>query len=261
MVVMKDSKNFVFVFLFFLLVSVLLIVLNLSLFSPVTSTLSQTSYNILSKIIFLGQGSEEKRLKEENLSLSSRIVSDQKLLLENKALHDQFLVSNPKSFELLPANVIGAPRFLPAVTLPEIYILDVGEKDGVRVGNAVVFKDNLIGRVSKVTDSVSEVTLVINPNFKFAAKTSAGVLGIVKGQGNGDITFDNVLLSDTIARGDLILTSGDLKIDFTGLPSGIVVGKIVSVEKAPSELFQRAKLESFLDFGKTQNVFVVVGIK
>lgn len=261
MVGMRDRQNFLFIFLLLLVASAVLIFLNIQFFSPVTSFLSKTSYSFFSNLPFIGESDAEKKLRADNLTLSSKIISNEKLISENKALRDQFLVSNPKSFELLPANVIGSPRFLPAVTLPEVYILDVGSKDNVKVGNAVVFKDNLIGRINKVTENLSEVTLIINPDFKLPAKTSSGVLGIVKGQGNGDIIFDNVLLSDTLDKESLVVTSGDIKVDFTGLPSGITIGKVVSVEKAPSELFQRAKLESFLDFSKTQNVFVVVGIK
>lgn len=261
MFVMQRGQNFILIFFVLLSLSILLLVLNVQFLSPVTGFLSKATHNIFLSLPFFGPTDQEKKLKEENLRLSGKIVSDQKLLSENKALRDQFLVAFPKSFDLLPSRVIGSPRFLPGVTLPEIFILDVGKKDGVKMGNAVVFKDNLVGRISKVAETLSEVTLVINPDFKLAAKTSSGVLGIVKGQGNGDLILDNVLLSDTLDKDGLILTSGDLQTDQSGLPSGIIIGKIESVEKAPSELFQRARLESMLEFSRMQNVFVVVGIK
>lgn len=264
--VREGRENIVFVFIFFLILSICALFLSKSGFLDkpnsilysLTAFFSRPTYNLFSAVTSFGQDS---KLRQENLDLSKKIVDEQKLIAENKSLHDQFQTSTPKSLDLLPANVVGAPRFLPGITAPEVFIIDVGKKDGVKLGSAIVLKDNLIGKITKISDSLSEVTLLTNSSSKFAAKTASGVLGIVKGESNEDIILDNVLLSDSLQKGDFVVTNGDLSMDSTGFPPNLIVGRISSVYKNPSDLFQRAKVESLVNFSKITQVFVVVNFK
>jgi cell shape-determining protein MreC len=54
------------------------------------------------------------------------------------------------------------------------------------------------------------------------------------------------------------LTNGDITLSGSGFPPDLVVGKITSVEKKPSSLFQKAEVESFINFSKITAVFVIV---
>lgn len=262
----KESLRYFFVFLFLSLLIFSLSKFNLldlpeSYLSKITTTVSSPIFSLSDFFDRLSEKGSEKSLKEENLTLQKKLVDQKKLIDENKALHDQFQVSNPKALSLLPANVVGATRFIPGIFSPENLVINKGAADGVKTGNAVIFKDNLVGVITKTSKFLSQVTLVTNLNLKFTAKTQNGVLGVVKGEGNGELFLDNVLLSDKLEKGDLVLTSGDIKIDQTGTPPDIIVGKVVSVEGNPSDLFQRAKLEIFLDFSKITKVFVLKGLK
>lgn len=262
----KDSLRYFFIFLF---LSVLIFSLSkFSLLDRPQSYLSKATTAISSPLFFLSdflvrftENSKEERLKEENLNLQKKIVDQQKLIAENKALHDQFQTTYPRSLDLLPANVVGAPRFIPGLFSPEIFIIDKGSADGLKVGDAVVFKDNLVGIITKTSDFLSQVSLTTNSTLKFTAKTEKETVGVVKGEGNGDLFLDNVLLSDKLDKDELVLTSGDLKIDQTGIPPNVIVGRIVSVEANPSNLFQKAKLRTLIDFSKLSKVFVVRGVR
>jgi len=191
------------------------------------------------------------------LDLSKKLIDQKKLIDDNKALNDQFLTTSIKSNTLLAANVVGAPRFIPGISSPEVFIIDLGSKDGVTIGSAVIFKDNLVGSITKLTQNLSEVTLISNSASKFTAKTENGVAGVVKGQGNGEIVLDNVVLSDRIQKGDLVITSGDLKIYATGFPGQLIVGRITTVDRNPSDLFQKGRIESLLDLKRLTKVFII----
>lgn len=262
----KESLRYFFVFLFLSLLIFSLSKLNLldlpqSYLSKTTTTVSSPIFSLGDFFARFSEKGSEKSLKEENLTLQKKLVDQKKLIDENKALHDQFQVSNPRALSLLPANIVGATRFIPGIFLPENLVIDKGTEDGIKAGNAVIFKDNLVGVITKTSKFLSQVTLVTNPNLKFTAKTQSGVLGVVKGEGNGELFLDNVLLSDKLEKGDLVLTSGDIKIDQTGAPPDIVVGKVVSVEGNPSDLFQRAKLRTLIEFAKITKVFVLKGLR
>ncbi len=207
----------------------------------------------------------DSKITAENKILVAKLKDMQKLTQENSALRDQFETSYPASQDLLPANIVSAPSFVPGVSSPEYLVIDKGKKDNVKIGSAVVFKDNLVGKVVAVSDGLSKVMLVSNPSLSISAKTislkdtnSVGALGILKGLGGESLVLDNVLLSDNLQAGDYVTTKGDMQIDNTGYPPSLIVGKITSVEKKASDLFQKAKVRSMLDFSKLNMVFVVI---
>ena len=230
-----------------------------SVFQKISTPFQRTSYNIFNSITLFGENSKLKKLETENLALTSMLSDQKKLESENSALSDQFQASSPNSNTLLPANIVGAPSFIPGVSTPETFIVDKGTQDGVKVGEAVVYKNNLLGKITKSNDSLSEITLVTNISSSFTAKiSSAGTLGVIKGQGGGEMILDNVLLSDNLEPSNLVLTNGDTSLNGNGYPPDLVVGKIVSIDKKASSLFQRAEISSFIDFSKITTVFIIV---
>ena len=258
---MKKKESFFPVFFVVAFLCILLLTLSLSgklkflsFLEKSTIAIQSLSYNLFQKLPFVSQDLSAKKLKEENLNLLSKIVEQEKLQKENAALSDQFKVSNPPSYKLLKADVIGAPGFVPGVSLPLSLILNKGSKDNLKVGLAVVIKNNLVGTIVGVSENLAKVNTLNNPSPSFTAKTENGAAGIVKG--GASLTLENVLLSENIKAQELVLTYGDVDFNGIGVPQDLVVGKIISVEKNASDLFQKAKLESFVDFAKLSTVFI-----
>lgn len=192
----------------------------------------------------------EKALREENNALRIQIAKLHELERDNKALRGQFQVSNPAPPSLLPATVVG-------ISENEIMI-DKGSEDRVQVGNIIVLKDNLIGKVAKTSPRVSLVTLITHSSTSFTAQTAkTEAIGVIKAQGGDTITLENVVLSDQLNKDDLVLTKGDVDKNGGGFPPKLVVGKVVSVNKKASNLFQSAQIKSLVDFDKTRMVFVI----
>ena len=188
-------------------------------------------------------------------------MADQKKLeAEISAFRDQFETETIRTNILLPSNIVGMKGFLPN-TPPSEFIIDKGKKDGIVLDDAVIFKGNLIGQVSITSKFLSKVLLITNSDSSFAAKTEAGVLGIVKGQGNGEMIFQNVLLSENLKVGELVFTSPGSDLEGRGIISNLIVGKISSIEKNPSDLFQKAKLKALVDYPKLSKVFIVKGLR
>lgn len=232
----------------------------LSFLEKPASGIQGFSYNLFQKLPFVSEDLKIKKLKEENLELLSRVADFEKLKKENAALSDQFQTYYPASYRLLEARIIGAPGFVPGASLPGNLILNKGSKDNLKKGMAVVIKDNLVGIISEVSANLSKVNLINNPSFSFTAKLEFGAQGIVKGTGAG-LTLDNVLLSENIKSSEIVYTLGDIDFEGVGVPPDLIVGKITEIEKSPSELFQKAKIESFIDFPKLSTVFVYINSK
>lgn len=258
------KRNFFPAFFILIFLSVLIFILGRAGFLSAPAEIIGNAISPLQRII-ISSSKEDSKIAAENKVLISKLVALQKYAAENSALRDQFETATPNSQSLLPAGVVSAPSFVPGISTPEYLVIDRGEKDGVKVGSAVVVKDNLIGKVTQVAGSFSKVMLVSNPSISLSAKTisvkgeaGVGALGVLKGDGGESLILNNVLLSDSLSVGDYVTTKGDLEIDNTGYPPSLIVGKIASVEKKSSDLFQRAKVRSLIDFSRLTTVFVVL---
>ena len=218
------------------------------------------SYHIFQGLPFVSESARVKKLEKENLDLRAQIFSTDRLQKENAALLDQFQTTKPKSNILLPSRVLGAPGFVPGVSAPSYFILDKGSTDGVKKGQTVLVKDNFVGQIVEVSANNSKADLIYNPLLSFTAKTQSGAFGVIKGDGS-EMTLDNVLLSDRIEENDLVYTKGDVNSLGNGILPDLIVGRIISLEKNPSALFQKAKIKAQVILNNLSTVFIVTGEK
>src|SRR5581483_4103851 len=257
---MRRRESIVLTFLFLVVAFVLLLLLSkIPIFSPLRSVSERVLnpvqsffLNAASAPFGIFQNSSLKNLKQENQRLSLKLLEMSKLQEENQALSDQFKTENSQNTNLLPAEIVGMPRFVPGVTLPDQIVLGRGSGDSVKVGQAVIFKNIFLGKIVAVSKSRSLATLVSDKSSTFTASTlETSALGVVRGTGDGEMILDNVLLSDTLK------TKGDLDNFGIGIPPDLLVGKIVSIDKKASNLFQSAKIKSLLDITRLSTVFIV----
>ncbi|MGA2967570.1 MAG: rod shape-determining protein MreC [Candidatus Levyibacteriota bacterium] len=265
-----QKRSSVSYFLVFLILSLLILSASkIGLLNPLDSFLKDIlspvqafTYQTFAKISGFDQNAQIKALKTQNLALTQQLIDQNKLIGDNKALRDQFQTASPKSSGLIPADVVGAPGFIPGLSVPEILILDRGVNDGVKTGDAVVYENNLIGGITQVTANLSMMTLLTNSSSLFTAKTlETGAQGVVKGQGGGEVVLDNVVLSDSLKKDDLVLTNGNVNLQNSGFPPDLTVGKIISISKNPSDLFQKADIQPLVSFNNLKKVFVVVNYR
>ncbi len=252
---MQKKKNFLPTFLILLSITLFLIFLsNAGALRGFSSFLERGTVPIQRMVFGVITNHEDtsdlRTLREENIKLTAELVKQKELLQENQALRDQFRTQTPSSKNLLPANVVGQKV--------DKIIIDKGLDDGVDTGGIVVFKDNLIGKISKSSSRIAVVDLPISKNIFLTAKVqNSSAQGVVKGIESG-IILDNVVLSDKLGKGDLVVTKGDVGESGKGFPAGLIIGKIVSVNKKASNLFQAAEIKSLVDFSKIHMVYVMV---
>nr|MBI5455459.1 rod shape-determining protein MreC [Candidatus Levybacteria bacterium] len=262
----KRSSYFLYFIIFFCISLLLLFSSKVSFLKPVNSIVQvvfapvqSLTYGIYSSVINIGSSSKLKLLEDENRLLIKKLADLKKVEGDNKALQDQFQTVNIRSTSLLPAGVIGAPGLIPGISVPETLTLNRGQADGVKVGQAVIYKDNLIGKVIKTSNYLSSVLLITNSSSSFTASSlETNALGVVKGGGGGGLIFDNILLSESLKKDDLVVTKGDVNQKGEGFPKGLIVGKIASVSKNASDLFQKAKVKQLVDLTKLNAVFIII---
>jgi rod shape-determining protein MreC len=264
---MQGRRSFLPVFLVVIFLCVLILALSSfgklkflsSFLERQVSAVQATTFEIFQKMPFVSENEKIKKLEEEKLELSSRIADFERIKKENQALSDQFQTTYPTSYNLLKAQVISASTFIPGVSVPDNIIINKGLRDNLKKGLAVVIKNNLVGIIIDVSENISRVNLTNNPSFSLTAKTQNGAVGLVKG--GEELILDNVLLSENIKVNELVLTKGSNDYGGVGVVPDLVIGKITSVNKNPSDLFQKAEVKSFVNFVNLTTVFVEMPIK
>lgn len=261
---MHKKENFLPFFITFFILSLLLILLGTtgifgdiqSIFNKAMGPGKSVTYIFTLKSL---QNKAIESLTTENMTLRNQMKDEKNLVTENVALKSQFSASQDTSPNLLPAKVIGSPGFIPGVTLPEYLIINKGEKAGVKTGSPVLSNNFLVGKIIKTYPDFSKIELITNKNSSFTAKVVGDTdsNGILKGVGGGEMVFDNVLLTTTLKKGEDVLTKGDKDENGHGYPPDINIGKIYSIDKNQSDLFQKASIKSPVDFKNLNIVFVI----
>ena len=265
MVSQKRGK-FVSIFFLFFIVTIIFYVLFKSplgnsingFFDTVFRPQQMTTYSLYGNAKATSETSELKRLQTENHQLQVALSKQQELEREIAALQDQFVTTTMQASRLLPARIVGIKSFIPGYSVPSEIILDQGVRDAVRVGQVVVSKEVVVGKIIHSSSHASLVELTTKEAFAVTAKTAkTNATGILRGKGSGMMILDNVLLSDKLEIGDIILSKGSVNENGLGIPPDLTLGKIISVNKKASELFQSAEIAPLFDITKLTTVFIL----
>lgn len=242
-------------FLIFILDIVHFLALPKSLMFYITNPISFGLYNVNKNIgkqfhfIFQARLSaqENKALKEQISTLLSENARLRRDLAETQSLLSQEKHLDPKTYNLLSARPIGLSRYLK---------IDKGSENKVKVGEAVVFNENLIGRVVQVSEKASNVVLLTDPDSKVAAFSQGlegRAKGILLGQFGTDIILDKILHEEKISSGDLVYSEGTEE----NLPRGLVLGRVNQVLDKENEVFKSAKVSTVFNLADLELVFVI----
>lgn len=269
---MQRKGKILLTFFIFISVSIVLILIAKT---EITNSFQKVILTVLNPVQSLGlnltrdisyslSSNEAEKLSKDVARLATSIVNQDVLVRENKALQDQFKTPGISTAKLLPARIVGSPGFIPGVSSAFVLILDKGQDDKVMTGDAVVYKNHLIGRVTRVSSSRSVVDLVTSQSSSFTARTAPldakrqSAVGVIKGRGTKDMILDNVVLSETLKTSDIVVTNGSVDEEGNGLPPDLIVGKVVSVEKKSSALFQTAQIARIIDPTSLSTAFVII---
>ncbi len=137
-------------------------------------------------------------------------------------------------------------------------VIDRGSRDAITIGMPVVTQLGLIGRVYKVSATMSQVQLVTDTNSYVNARLQTSrAEGSVVGTAGGDLRMTFIPLSDDVKEGDSVVTSG-----IGGkFPRGILIGQVTNSRLDDSKLFKEAQVRSLVDFSRLEIVMVVTGFQ
>jgi rod shape-determining protein MreC len=232
---------------------------GLRVISPLESGVStvvspfRDSYNWVTGV-FSAQG-ENESLRIEADRLRTEVLSLREADAENKRLRDLLGFINqpsfPRDYKNVPSRVIGRSGSSWNATIT----INRGSDSGVALGQTVVSGQGLVGQISAVTTNSSQVLLIIDHTSHVEAKLQNGAAsGTVVGSINGMLEMDFVDKDQKVLKNDAVVTSGTGKLFVKGIPIGVVD------EAADQEVeyFKRISITPFVDFGRLEEVLVLI---
>lgn len=225
--------------------------LSYSITNPISFGLYTTNTNFQKQFYFIYNlrlaSQENKALKQQIGQLMSENANLRKQLSEAQSLISQDQHLDPKIYNLIAARPIGLDRYLK---------IDKGASSGIKEGQAVVFNDNFIGKVAKVSEKAASVELLADPDSKVAAFSQGlggKAKGVIFGQFGLELLMDKILHEEKISKGDLVYSEGTEGY----LPRGLILGRVSDVIEKDQELFKKAKVKPVFDLRDLELIFVI----
>ena len=260
------SKTFRYFFIL-LVAAALLIVLHISgWLKPVESTIAEIPRPVVyvfseagksGKSFFSFFGSvrklsiENTALKNQVIDLQEQTVSLQEYKVENAVLEKELNYRQTVNYNLVSANVIARDP----IGYSQTITLDIGNNQGISVGDAVIAQGVLIGKISSVQSFTSKALLITDPTSAIDAQLSAsGIDATLRGSFGSGIVLSEIPQNTPVHQGDLVISAG-----LTGkIPHGLLIGTISDIQTPANALLQTATVLSGVDL---KNLLFVAVIK
>ena len=238
-----------------------LIVSFLLIFNNDSDLIKNTKINSLNSFSFLFQPfnwlDNQLFLNKKLEVLSSENL---RLILENQVLkvhetenirYREFL--NFKKRENL--NFVGADVISKGVTANMSSIMiNRGSNDGVSKNLPVLSSNGVVGKITAVSNSLSEVQLISDVNFRLSVKIAPDeVEGIMRWIGKDLCEIAELKKISDIEIGDIVLTS-NLSIYF---PPNLPVGEVVSIFEKSDSSNRVVTMKLFSDLSTINQLFVL----
>ena len=194
---------------------------------------------------------ENERLRERVAQLQEENLQFREALVESGRLRTIAEMRSEIDVPMRPARVVGmdvSPWY-------HSVLIDRGRSDGVRAGMPVVTETGVVGIVTATSRNAGRTLLLVDPQGSIDGIVQRSrARGIVRGNGGDGLEFEFFVRGDDVQVGDLVITSG-----FGGTyPKGLQVGEVVEVHADPTAFVHRAVLRPAVDFGRLEQVFVLL---
>lgn len=262
---MKNLLNFIlkystwFVFTFYVLVSIVLLVVHnsyqQSVYLTSANVVTGTVYEISSGVTgYFHLHSINKRLQASNAALQNEVLNlRDEIARLNTLLADSITpVTYSKRFDYVMASVINNNTRHPR----NYFTIDKGSEDGLKTGMGVVDQDGVVGIINVTGPHISRAISLLNETQHFSVKIKCTpFVGSLSWEGNDP----TVAYVEEIPRhvvyniGDTIVTSGYS----TTFPEGLPVGVILNRVRSHDDSFFTFKVRLTSDFKSLSTVRVI----
>ena len=193
--------------------------------------------------------SENTRLREMNAELMLQMNKLREFGIVNEELKGLIKLKDTVKYPLIPAKIVSKSFSTSQNTIT----LLGGNSKGIKPGMPVVNDQGLIGIIYLTSDDFAIARTLRNRDLKITVKDERSRIdGIMKWNGD-DLVMVDVPKTFDIKLGDRIITSELSSLISIPVPIGIVM----ELGKVDIGIFNQVRIKPFVNFSKTENVFVI----
>ncbi|MFL5965204.1 MAG: rod shape-determining protein MreC [Gaiellaceae bacterium] len=204
---------------------------------------------------------ENARLRADLDRVRQQVIQNQNAQQDYKTLLGQLRYIDsprfPRDYEPVNTRIIArAPS-----EFDQHVVIAAGSNDGIVLDTPVVTQDGLVGRVTALSGSAAEVTLITDDESAVQARDlRSGAIGLVRhGQGQGQMILDRIGKDADVQSGDVIVTAGTQSKQFPSLfPRGIQVGQVISVGQTDTAPYKAIQIQPYVNFPSLDSVIALV---
>lgn len=203
-----------------------------------------------------------RHVRQQNAQLQQQIT---RMRLDEAAISEdalegrrlQALLSFKEKYvaSTIAAQVIGSS----GSDLAHVLTIDKGSRDGIKVDEAVITPDGIVGKIRDVFPDTAEV-LEINDQTSGAGVVLANtrIRAILRGTPSGRAQIGNLTADSRIKPGEPVITSGGDQI----YPRGLPVGTIESIAPDPDhQPYTAIVVHPAVDLNRVEEVLVINGVQ
>ena len=135
--------------------------------------------------------------------------------------------------------------------------IDKGASSGLAVGMPVTTSNGVIGQIVECGPATSTVRLITDDNSSVSAMVqSSRAQGMLVGTVTGQLELTLIGADQSVAQGDVVVTSG-----LGGVfPKGLPLGEVTSVESSPGAAYLTIVVEPFAHAENYEEVLVITSL-
>jgi rod shape-determining protein MreC len=189
-------------------------------------------------------------LKKDIERIKGQLTQLREQVIISEQLNQLLAFQQAGPIQTVAARVIGRN----ATNWYRTLILDKGGREGIKPNMGVITHAGVVGRVVKAHPSTAIVLLLTDPNVAVPAMIQGSrEEGIVQGTTQGYIRMKYLPPLSPVQIGEDVVTSG-----LTGaFPRGLQIGQIGRLQKADTDLFRSAEIQSAVEFQKLEGVMII----
>ena len=206
-------------------------------------------FNWIDNQLFLNKKLDVLSSENLRLSLENQILKVHET--ENIRYREFLNFKKRENIDFIGADVISKGV---AANMSSI-IINRGSNDGVSKNLPVLSSKGVIGKITAVSKSSSEVQLISDVNFRLSVKIAPDeVEGIMRWIGEDICEIAELKKISDIEIGDVVLTS-NLSIYF---PANLPIGEVVSIFEKSDSSNRVVKMKLFSDLSTLNQLFVLL---
>lgn len=199
---------------------------------------------------------ENMHLEDKISELELKLLESQAILNENESLKVQLEIDTTfQHFKLKHGRIIIREHD----NFSQVFVIDVGSVDGIKLNQPVIHNEGLVGYISNVSENTSVVTTILDPRTSVSVTISTiNEPAILKGnlelKANNNLKLEYIPIDSEISIGDMLYSSGLGSM----FPSSLPVGKVTKIVNKKNDSDRYAIVDPCVNIRAISEVSVIV---